>query len=117
MHSSQQPFQQDQIFDIRSHNTQTLDEYADVGTHWIALFCRKIETVYFDNFGVEHVPEEIKKFLGNKNTKTDIFRVQPSNSKMCGHFRIGFIDFMLANKKLADFTSLFSPYDLKKMTV
>ena len=25
-----------------------LDEYADVGTHWIALFCNKNEIVYFD---------------------------------------------------------------------
>ena len=40
-----------------------LDEYADVGTHWIALFCRKTEMVYFNSFGVEHVPEEIKTFL------------------------------------------------------
>ena len=30
-----------------------LDEYADVGTHWI----------------VEHVPKEIKRFTGHKNTK------------------------------------------------
>ena len=37
-----------------------LDEYADVGSHWIALFCNRNETFYFDNFGVEHVPEEIK---------------------------------------------------------
>ena len=37
-----------------------LDEYADVGTHWIALFCNKNEIVYFDSFGVKHVPEEIK---------------------------------------------------------
>ena len=36
-----------------------LDEYADVSTHWIALFCNKNEIVYFDSFGVEHVPEEI----------------------------------------------------------
>ena len=34
-----------------------LDEYVDVGTHWIALFCRRSETVYFDSFGVKHVPE------------------------------------------------------------
>ena len=33
---------------------------------------------------------------------------------MCGYFCIGFIDFMLAGKKLTDFTSLFSPYDFKK---
>ena len=29
-----------------------LDEYADVGTHWIALFCNRNEIVYFDSFGV-----------------------------------------------------------------
>ena len=33
---------------------------------------------------------------------------------MCGYFCIGFIDFMLAGKKLTDYTNLFSPYDLKK---
>ena len=42
-----------------------LDEYADVGTYWIALFCRKNEIVYFDSFSVEHVPEETKKFIGH----------------------------------------------------
>ena len=42
-----------------------LDEYADIGTHWIALFCNKNETLYFNSFGVEHVPKEIKKFVGN----------------------------------------------------
>ena len=45
-----------------------LDEYADVGTHWIALFCNRNEFVYFNSFGVEHAPEEIKKFVGNKNS-------------------------------------------------
>ena len=44
-----------------------LDEYEDVDTHWIALFCRKNEIVYFNSFGVEHVPEEIKDFIRNKN--------------------------------------------------
>ena len=91
-----------------------LDEYADVGTHWIALFCQKSEIVYFDSFGVEHITEEIEEFIGNKNIKANIFRVQANNSVMCGYFCIGFIDFMLAGKKLTDFTSLFSPYDFKK---
>ena len=54
-----------------------LGEYADVGTHWIALFCKKYEIVYFDSFSVEHIPEEIKEFLeefpGNKNIKANIF--------------------------------------------
>ena len=89
-----------------------LDEYADVGTHWIALFCNRNETVYFDSFGVEHVPEEINKFVENKTIAT-IFRVQAKNSVMCGYFCIEFIDFMLAGKKLTDY-SLFSPFDFKK---
>ena len=91
-----------------------LDEYADVGTHWIALFCNRNEIVYFDSFGVEHVPEEIKEFVGNKNIKANIFRVQANDSVMCGYFCIGFIDFMLAGKKLTDYTNLFSPHDFKK---
>ena len=36
-----------------------LDEYVDVSTRWIALFCNRNEIVYFDSFGVEHIPEEI----------------------------------------------------------
>ena len=46
--------------------------------------------------------------------KGNIFRVQESNSVMCGCFCIGFIDLMLAGKKLTDFMSMFSPYDFKK---
>ena len=91
-----------------------LDEYADVGTHWIALFCNRKEVFYFDSFGVEHIPEEIKEFIGNKNIKANIFRVQANDSVMCGYFCIGFIDFMLASKKLTDFTNMFSPYDFDK---
>ena len=92
----------------------SLDEYADVGTHWIAVFCKRSEIFYFYSFGVEHIPEEIKEFIENKNIKANIFRVQANNSVMCGYFCIGFIDFMLAGKKLTNFTSLFSPYDFKK---
>ena len=50
-----------------------LDEYADTNTHQIALFCNKNEIVYFDSFGVEHIPEEIKEFIENKNIKGNIF--------------------------------------------
>ena len=79
-----------------------LDEYADVGTQSIALFCTRNEIVYFDSFGVQHVPEEIKEFAGNKIIKANIFRVQAND------------DFMLAGKKLSDFTNLFSPHDFEK---
>ena len=49
------------------------DEYEDVGTHWIALVGNRNETVYFDNIGVEHVPEEIKQCIRNKNIIANIF--------------------------------------------
>ena len=91
-----------------------LDEYADVGTHWIALFCNRSKIIYFDSFGVEHVPEEFKEFVGNKNIIANIFRVQANNSVTCGYFCIGFIYFMLAGEKLTDLTSMFSPNDFKK---
>ena len=91
-----------------------LDEFADVGTHWIVLFCSRNEIVYFDSFGVEYIPEEIKKFIGNKNIKENIYHVQANDSIMCGYFCIGFIDFMLAGKTLTGYTNLFSPYDFYK---
>ena len=50
-----------------------LDEYGDTGTHWIALLCKKNEIIYFDSFGVEHIPEEIKEFIGDKNITVNIF--------------------------------------------
>ena len=69
---------------------------------------------YFDSFGVEHIPKEIKKFIGNKNIESNIFRVQAYDSVMCGYFCIGFIDFMLKDKSLTDFTNLFSSNNFKK---
>ena len=79
---------------------------------------KKNEIVYFDSFGLEHIPEEIKEsieeFPGNENIKANIFRIQENNSIMCGYFCIGFIDFMLAGKKLTDYTNLFSPYGFFK---
>ena len=94
-----------------------LDEYANLGTHQIALFCNRNELVYFSSFGVEHIPEEIKECIGNKNIKANIFPVQANNSVMCGYFCIRYIDFMLAGKKVTDYTNLFSPYDFKKTMI
>ena len=74
----------------------------------------KNDVTYLDSFGVEHIPKEIKEFVKNKNIKTNIFRIQAHNSVMCGYFCIGFIDFMLAGKKLTDYNDLFSPGDFKK---
>ena len=59
-----------------------LDEYADVGTHWVALYVKNNGVIYCDSFGVEHAPKEIKRFIGHKNIKTNIFRIQADNSIM-----------------------------------
>ena len=78
------------------------------------MYAKTNEVIYFDSFGVEHVPKKIKRFIGHKNAKTNTFRIQADNSIMCGYFCIGFIDFMFENKSLTDFTGFFSPYDFKK---
>ena len=70
--------------------------------------------IYFDRFGVEYIPKEIKKLIRNKNIKTNIFRIQDYNSIMCGYFFILFIEYMLNNKTLTDFTNLFSSWNFKK---
>ena len=57
-----------------------LDEYPDVGPHWIILYVKNNKVFYFDSFGVEHAPKEIKRFVGHKNIKTNIFRTQVDNS-------------------------------------
>ena len=103
-----------------------LDEYYDIGTHWVALYVcndspkdvNNNDITYFDSFGVEHIPKKIKKFidssLHNKNMKANIFRIQAYDSIMCRYFCIGFINLMIAGKTLTNFTDLFSPNDFKK---
>ena len=46
-----------------------LDNYKNTGTHWIALYVKNNEVIYFDSFGVEHVPKEIKNLLVIKTSK------------------------------------------------
>ena len=91
-----------------------LDEYTNMGTHWIALYVKTNEVIYFDSFGVEHIPKEINKIIGNKDIKANIFRLQAYDSTMCGYFCIEFINYMFGGKSLVDFTNLFSPHDFKK---
>ena len=86
-----------------------LNEYSDIATHWVALYVHNNNVTYFHSFGVEHIPKEIKTFIGNKNITTNIFRIQAYDSIMCGYFCIGFINFMHAGKTLTEYTNLFSP--------
>ena len=69
-----------------------LDEYSDIGTHWMALYVNNKTLTYFDSFGLEHIPKEIKKFINNKNIISNIFGIQAYDSVLCRYFSIGFID-------------------------
>ena len=91
-----------------------LDEYHDIGTHWVALFVNNKTVTYFDSFGVEHIPKETIKFIDNKNIITNIFTIQAYDSIMCGYFCIAFINFMFNGNSLTDYNNLFSLNDLKK---
>ena len=92
-----------------------LDEYRDIRTHWVALYVNNNTIIYFGSFGVEHIPKEIIKFIGNnKKIITNIYRIQAYDSIMCEYFCIGFINFMFNGNSSTDYTNLFSPNDLKK---
>ena len=49
-----------------------LDKYESIGTHWIALYVNAENVTYFESFGVEYIPREIKILIGNKNITTNI---------------------------------------------
>ena len=85
-------------------------EYSDIETHRIDLYALNNNVTYFDSFGVEHFPKEIIIFIDKSIVVTNIFRIQAYDSVMCRYFCIGFIDFMLADKTLTDFTTFFTEY-------
>ena len=91
-----------------------LDKYDSIETHWIALHVNDNNVTYFDSFRVEHIPKELRKFIGNRNIITNIYRIQAYDSIMCGYFCIRFIDFMLKGKSVLEYRNLFSPNDYEK---
>ena len=69
---------------------------------------------YVESFGVEYIPQEIEKLIGNENITTNIYKIQANDSIMCGYFCIEIIDSMLEGKSLLDYTNLFSPNEYEK---
>ena len=84
-----------------------LDEYKSIENNWKALYMNAENVTYFDSFGVEYIPKEIRIFIGSKYITTNICRIQTYDSVMCGYFCIYFIDFMLKGKTLLGYTNLF----------
>ena len=91
-----------------------LDEYENTGRHWIVLFVKPKYVVYFDSFGIEHIPKEIKQAIGNKEIKANIFRIQAYDSIMCGYFCIEFINYMFDGKSLLILLAYFHHMILKR---
>ena len=42
----------------------------------MALYVNGNNIIYFDSFGVKHIPKKIKNVKGNKNITTNIYRIQ-----------------------------------------
>ena len=59
---------------------------CDIAVHWIALYALNSNITYFDNFGVEHIPKEIKIFIDKSIVVANIFRIQAYDSVKCGYF-------------------------------
>ena len=83
-------------------------------THWIALYMNGNNMIHFDSFEVEHIPIEIKEFIGNKNITKNIYSLQACDSIMCGYFCIRFNDFTFKSKIMLDDANLFFPNDDEK---
>ena len=82
---------------------------------FMGQLCMRIQVIYFDSFGVEHISKEIKKFIENENIITNIYRIQVYNQIMFRCFCIRFINFMLKVNKLLDYTNLFYHNDYEKI--
>ena len=62
---------------------------------------------YFDSFGVEHIPKEIKTLIDKSTVITIIFRIQAYDLIICIYLCIGFNNFVIPSKILRDCTNLF----------
>ena len=70
--------------------------------------------IYFDSFGVKHIPNKIKKFIADKNIINNVYKIEVCNSIMCKYFCIGFSDFLIKGRSFLDNTDLFSPNKYEK---
>ena len=61
---------------------KNIDEFKSIRTHWMASYVNCNNATYFGGFGVEQIPKEIKKFIGNKNIITNIYRIRTYDSIM-----------------------------------
>ena len=78
-------YSRNNLFEIKDEAyVINLDEYKSMGNHGIVLHANYNNITYFDSFEVEHVPKtKNRKFIGNKNIKTNIYRIPTYDSIIC----------------------------------
>ena len=74
----------------------------------VSLFIDRNAAVYFDDFGIEYIPEKVLNKVKDKSITHNIFRIQDNESIMCEFYWIAFTEYMLAGKTLLEYTNLFS---------
>ena len=84
---------------ILKNNESAIVNLADsnkTGTHWIAMKFMNNKLFYFDSYGIEFIPDIIKKQY--KKIITNIYRIQSNNSNECRKFCILFIKANIQNE-------------------
>jgi hypothetical protein len=71
-----------------------LDSAKGNGTHWVAYYKTKLQSIYFDSFGLE-APLEVQRYLGLPYSY-QTFQLQRADDVICGHLCILILE-QLAN--------------------
>ena len=58
-----------------------LNKFKSKGIHWIGLCVNGNNVTYFDSFGIEYIPKEVKKFINNKSIEINIYRNPANDSR------------------------------------
>ena len=87
-----------------------LDDFQSIGTHWIALHVNgnngsaSYDAIYFDSFGVEHIPKAIKSYFlfdGGLYQQVDSVAMgSPLGPKLANIFLCNYEDIWLRNCSL-----------------
>ena len=91
--------------------TINVNDKNSKGTHWFSSFIDRGRDADFDSFGIEYIPREILNKCKYKSITHNIFRIQDSESVICGIYCITFIEYRFS--RLLDYTNLFSPNNNK----
>ena len=91
-----------------------LDDKKSKETHWVSLFIDRNLAVYFDSFRIEYIHQEVLNKIKDKSITHNTFRIQDNESIMSRFCYIAFIEYMLVEKYLLDYTNSFSPNHYKK---